>query len=120
MPETSMRPAERSAAKPNLPRMKNWVNAAVSMTSKKRPPATLALKDGDASRVSFNISSPHDGTTAQTWRRAIHSRGQKRAHFIMGSPGKSPQLLFHVTGIHGVRGCFGDSAAGLNRHRSSK
>src|SRR5713226_2470119 len=28
MPETSMRPTERSAAKPNLPRTKNWVSEA--------------------------------------------------------------------------------------------
>jgi hypothetical protein len=51
-----MMPAARSAAKLNLPRAKNSVNAAVSTRSKKRTPAILALKRGDASAIRFIIT----------------------------------------------------------------
>jgi hypothetical protein len=46
-----MMPAARTAAKLNQPRKKNSVHAAVNTRSMKRPPANLALKHGDTSRI---------------------------------------------------------------------
>src|SRR5579864_9449984 len=73
MHETSMTPAATCAAKPNLPRAKNSVYVDVSTRKRKRPPAILALKQGDASAIRFIITAalilfPH----ASDWIRSSY------------------------------------------------